>query len=106
LITLTPVAIDKVKSILAEQHENTALRIKVVSTGCSGFQYRMTLENESGSNDEVLDMDGLKLFIDKESLLYLRGTRVDYVDGDNGAGFKFENPNTKPACGCGETFEV
>jgi len=106
VITLTPVAIDKVKSVLAAQRENNALRIKVVNTGCSGFQYQMTLECKSGKNDEVLDMNGLKLFIDKESLLYLSGTRIDYVDGDNGAGFKFENPNTKPACGCGETFEV
>ncbi len=106
MITLTPVAVEKVKSVLADQEEYTGLRIKVVSAGCSGYQYQMTLENVSGKDDEVLDMDGFKLFLDKQSTLYLNGTRIDYVDGDNGTGFKFENPNIKPTCGCGETFEV
>ena len=106
MITLTPVAIDKVKSILAGQEDSDGLRIKVASAGCSGFQYRMTLEKEPGENDEVLDMDGLKLFIDKQSFLYLDGTSIDYIEGENGSGFKFENPNTQPSCGCGETFEV
>ncbi len=106
MITLTPGAIDKVKSVLADQEEYKGLRIRVVRTGCSGFQYQMTLENASGSGDEVLDMEGIKIFLDKQSTLYLNGTRIDYVDGENGAGFKFENPNTQPSCGCGETFEV
>ncbi|MBN2318211.1 MAG: iron-sulfur cluster assembly accessory protein [Acidobacteria bacterium] len=106
MITLTPVAIDKVKSILEGQEDNNGLRIKVVSAGCSGFQYRMTLEKESVEDDEVLEMDGLKLFIDKQSLLYLNGTKIDYIEGENGSGFKFENPNTQPSCGCGETFEA
>lgn len=106
MITMTPVAINKVKSILAGQGENDGLRIKVTSAGCSGFQYRMTLEKESGGNDEILEMDGLKLFIDRQSLLYLNGTRIDYIEGENGTGFKFENPNAQASCGCGETFEA
>jgi iron-sulfur cluster assembly protein len=106
MITLTPVAIDKVKSILAGQEENNGLRIKVASAGCSGFQYRMTLENESEENDEIFDMSGLKLFIDKQSLFYLNGTVIDYIESDNGSGFKFENPNRQSSCGCGETFEA
>jgi iron-sulfur cluster assembly accessory protein len=106
MITLTPVAIEKVRSILADQEENEGLRIAVVSAGCSGFQYQMTLDKESGADDEVIEMDGLKLFIDKQSLLNLSGTRIDYIENANGAGFQFENPNTQPACGCGETFEA
>lgn len=106
MVTMTPVAIGKVKSILDEQDENNGLRIKVLSAGCSGFQYKMTLEHASGKDDEVLELDGLRLFIDKQSLLYLNGTRIDYIDGEQGTGFKFENPNTQPSCGCGETFEV
>ena len=106
MITLTPVAIDKVKSLLSGQEENNGLRIKVASAGCSGFQYRMTLENESEESDEIFDMSGLKLFIDKQSLLYLNGTVIDYIESDNGSGFKFENPNSQSSCGCGETFEA
>ena len=106
MITLTPVAIDKVKSILSGQEEKDGLRIKVASGGCSGFQYRMSLEKESGSDDQILDIDGLKLLIDKQSLLYLNGTKIDYIENDSGSGFKFENPNTKSVCGAGETFEA
>ena len=106
MITLTPVAIEKVKSILADQEEHEGLRIAVVSAGCSGFQYQMTLDKESGADDEVIEMDGLKLFIDKQSLLNLSGTKIDYIENAHGSGFKFENPNTQSSCGCGETFEA
>jgi iron-sulfur cluster assembly protein len=106
MITLTPVAIEKVKSILANQEDNSGLRISVLSAGCSGFQYQMTLEKESGTGDEVLDMNGLTLFVDRQSFLYLDGTRIDYIEGENGTGFKFENPNAQASCGCGESFEA
>ena len=106
MITLTPVAVAKVKSILAEQSEEMGLRIAVVGGGCSGFQYQMMLDKEPQSDDKILDMDGLKVYVDTKSLLYLNGTKVDYVDGQNGSGFKFDNPNAKAACGCGETFEA
>ena len=106
MITLTPDAISKVKSILAERNEETGLRIAVIGGGCSGFQYQMTLDKEPQVDDKVLDMDGLRVFVDSRSLLYLNGTKVDYVDGANGSGFKFDNPNAKATCGCGESFEA
>jgi len=106
MITLTPGAITKVKSILAEQKEQAGLRIAVVEGGCSGFQYQMTLDKEPNSDDQVMDMDGLKVFVDTRSLLYLSGTKVDYVENPDGSGFKFDNPNAKASCGCGETFEA
>ena len=106
MITLTPVAIAKVKSILAERSQETALRISVVGAGCSGFQYQMMLDKEPRTDDQVIDMDGLKVYVDAKSLLYLNGTKVDYVDGSSGSGFKFDNPNAKAACGCGESFEA
>jgi iron-sulfur cluster assembly protein len=106
MITLTPVAIAKVKSFIEERKEESGLRIAVVGGGCSGFQYQMTLDKESLSDDEILDLDGLKVFIDKNSLLYLDGTKIDYVDSQDGSGFKFDNPNAKASCGCGETFEA
>ena len=104
--TLTPGAIAKVKSILADQKEEGGLRIAVVGGGCSGFQYQMTLDKEPNSDDKIMDMDGLKVFVDTRSLLYLNGTQVDYVDTPDGSGFKFDNPNAKASCACGETFEA
>ena len=106
MITLTPDAIARVKVILSEQKEEAGLRIAVLGGGCSGFQYQMTLEKESKEDDKVIDMEGLKVFIDSRSQLYLSGTEVDYIDGENGSGFKFDNPNAKQACGCGESFEA
>ncbi len=106
MITLTPEAIAKVKEILAERKEDAGLRIAIIGGGCSGFQYQMTLDKEPQANDQVTDMDGLKVFIDTKSLLYLSGTTVDYVNGSNGSGFKFDNPNSRDACGCGESFEA
>lgn len=106
MITLTPEAIAKVKGILTERKEEAGLRIAIIGGGCSGFQYQMTLDKEPQENDEVMDMEGLKVFVDTKSLLYLNGTTVDYVNGSNGSGFKFDNPNSREACGCGETFEA
>jgi iron-sulfur cluster assembly accessory protein len=106
MVTLTPDAITKVKAFLSEQKEEAGLRIAVLGGGCSGFQYQMTLEKEAKEDDQVIDMEGLKVFIDSRSMLYLNGTEVDYIDGENGSGFKFDNPNAKDTCGCGESFEA
>jgi iron-sulfur cluster assembly protein len=106
MVTLTTGAIAKVKSILAERNEDMGLRIAVVGGGCSGFQYQMTLDKEPRADDKILDMEGLKVYVDAQSILYLNGTKVDYVDGLNGSGFKFDNPNAQASCGCGETFEA
>ena len=104
MVTLTQTAVDKVKTILAERGETGGLRIAVVGGGCSGFQYQMTLDGEARPDDQIIEQDGLKVFVDNKSLLYLNGTNIDYVDGLTGAGFKFENPNAKGGCGCGESF--
>jgi iron-sulfur cluster assembly accessory protein len=104
MLTLTPTAIQKVKSILEERGEVAGLRIAVVGGGCSGFQYQMTLDKEANVDDKIIEQDGLRVFVDSRSLLYLTGTRVDYVETLTGSGFKFENPNVKGSCGCGESF--
>jgi len=107
-ITLTEKAKDKVKEILLDQPETFAgLRIQVVGGGCSGFQYRMGFDkNFNDQNDTVLEFEGLKVFIDKSSLLYMDGAEVDYIEGLHGAGFKFNNPNVSGSCGCGSSFSV
>jgi iron-sulfur cluster assembly protein len=104
MVTLTSTAIQKVKSILAERGEDAGLRIAVIGGGCSGFQYQMTLDKEANGDDKVIELDGLRVFVDSRSLLYLTGTKVDYVESLTGSGFKFENPNAKGSCGCGESF--
>jgi iron-sulfur cluster assembly protein len=104
MLTLTTTAVEKVKSILAERGEAGGLRIAVVGGGCSGFQYQMSLDKQAGDNDQVIEQDGLKVFVDSRSMLYLTGTKVDYVDGLTGSGFKFDNPNSRGNCGCGESF--
>ncbi len=106
-ITLTPSAVAKVKEIMAQQNPVPAgLRVGVVGGGCSGFSYSMSFENASGLMDKVFDMEGLKVFVDATSVMYLNGCRVDYVETLEGAGFKFENPNVKSTCGCGSSFSV
>jgi iron-sulfur cluster assembly protein len=106
MITLTASAIAKVKSILAERKEDSGLRIAVIGSGCSGFQYQMTLEKAPKEDDKILDMEGLRVFVDTRSLLFLNGTEVDFVNGPSGSGFKFDNPNAKTSCECGESFEA
>ena len=106
-VILTANAIAKVKEIMAQQDPVPAgLRIGVVGGGCSGFSYSMQFDNSAGMMDKVFDMDGLKVYVDATSIMYLNGCVVDYVETLEAAGFKFENPNVKSTCGCGSSFNV
>jgi len=106
-VTLTPSAIAKVREIMATQDPIPAgLRIGVVGGGCSGFQYSMSFENQSGMMDKVFTFDGLKVFVDATSAMYLKDCTVDYVETLEAAGFKFENAAVKSTCGCGSSFSV
>ena len=106
-VTLTPVAVGKVKEIMSQQSPVPAgLRIGVVGGGCSGFSYSMSFENGQGVMDKVYNFEGLKVFVDATSAMYLNGCVVDYVETLEAAGFKFENPNVKSTCGCGSSFSV
>src|SRR6202043_3085182 len=102
---LTPQDTPKVRENLATQDPLPAgLRIGVVGGGCSGFQYSMAFENQSGMMDKVFSFDDLKVFVDATSLMYLNGCTVDYVETLEAAGFKFENPAVKSTCGCRSSF--
>ena len=106
-ISLTSTAIAKVKEIMGQQNPVPAgLRVGVVGGGCSGFSYSMSFENASGLMDKVFEMDGLKVYVDATSVMYLNGCIVDYIETLEGAGFKFENHNVKSTCGCGSSFSV
>lgn len=106
-LTLTPVAAEKVMEIRkAEDIEDSySLRVKVMGGGCAGFQYDLFFD-EHAEGDNVFEVRGVKLVCDQMSFMYLMGTEIDYVEGLQGAGFKFGNPNTTGSCGCGSSFSV
>jgi iron-sulfur cluster assembly accessory protein len=107
LLNITPVAATKVNEIRdAEGIEtNMALRLRVVGGGCAGFSYDLYFD-EPAEVDRQFEVQGVKCVVDEMSLMYLVGTEIDYVEGLQGAGFKFQNPNVKSTCGCGSSFSV
>src|SRR5712671_6523004 len=107
MVNLTETAVTKVTEILGMQEPKPAgLRISVVGGGCSGFSYSMAFENQPNVLDKTYTYDGLKIFVDQASLLYLDGAEVDFVETLEGSGFKFSNPQVKSTCGCGSSFQV
>jgi iron-sulfur cluster assembly accessory protein len=107
MVNLTETAVGKVREILETQDPKPAgLRISVVGGGCSGFSYSMAFENAPGMLDKTYTYDGLKVFVDQASMLYLDGAEVDYVETLEGSGFKFNNPQVKSTCGCGSSFSA
>lgn len=113
MIALTPVARARAKEILEAQPEPKpeGIRVAVVGGGCSGFSYHMSFctktdKLKEGLEDDVLEFDGLKVFVDQMSAMYLDGVEMDYVETLEGSGFKFNNPHVKFQCGCGSSFSV
>ena len=106
-VTLTQRAAAHVRSLFERQgYADHALRIKVAGGGCSGLSYKLDHDAESNADDRVYEFDGLRVFVDLKSSLYLAGMTVDYSDDLLDAGFKFINPNAQHSCGCGESFSV
>jgi len=108
MITVTEQAGKKVQSLLeAEQKPTTGgLRIYASGGGCHGFPYGMSLEEQSGEEDTVIESGGVKVFVDPHSLPVLQGLEIDYIDSLQGAGFAIKNPNAKSSCGCGSSFSA
>jgi len=106
-VELTSVAATKVAEIRGEEgiEDSYALRVKVVGGGCSGFSYDLYFD-QAQDTDHHFESNDVALVCDQMSLMYLMGTTVDYVEGLQGAGFKFNNPNVKSTCGCGSSFSV
>lgn len=105
-ITMTPAAADHVRRFLANRGTGVGLRLGVRTSGCSGMAYVLEFADELGSDDQVFEEHGVKVIIDPKSLVYLDGTELDYTKEGLNEGFKFNNPNVKDACGCGESFNV
>jgi iron-sulfur cluster assembly accessory protein len=107
MVKITSLAATKVQEFLDQNGRPEAgLRVRVVGGGCSGFQYQLALDDAASDGDQVFEQNGIKLFVDPRSHLYLDGTEIDYVDDLMGSGFKFNNPNSTGSCGCGESFQV
>ena len=105
MITLTEPAALKIKTML-ESRDEIGVRPAVRGGGCSGFTYKLEFVSAKDAKDRVIEANGVTLYVDPKSYLYLMGTQIDYVDDLNQSGFKFVNPNAKRTCGCGESFSV
>jgi iron-sulfur cluster assembly protein len=110
MVTLQPKALEHVIGLMMESGitpDTHHLRVGVKGGGCSGLSYTMDFDDKIEDTDEVVEADGgLKVVIDRKSVLYLYGTQLTYSDGLNGKGFQWENPNASRTCGCGESFSL
>ena len=105
-ITLTEAAAQRVQKFLASRGKGVGLRLGVRTTGCSGLAYVLEFVDAIGVDDEVFEDHGVKVIVDKKSIVYLNGTELDFTREGLNEGFKFNNPNVKDSCGCGESFNV
>lgn len=105
-ITLTDKAARHVSNFLAKRGKGIGLRLGVRTTGCSGMAYKLEFADDSNPDDIVFESNGIKVLIDPKSLPYLDGTELDFAREGLNEGFKFNNPNVKDQCGCGESFNV
>jgi iron-sulfur cluster assembly protein len=104
-VVVSPRAADELRRIRTENSipEHHGLRIGVKGGGCSGMSYVLGFDEQPQETDHVLSSEGMSVFVDPKSLTSLSGTTLDYVDGDNGKGFVFENPNANHSCDCGQS---
>lgn len=105
-ITITEAAANRVQAFLANRGKGLGIRLSVRTSGCSGMAYEMEFVDEIQDGDQVFEDRGVQVVIDAKSLVYLDGTEVDYAREGLNEGFKFNNPNAKSECGCGESFNV
>jgi len=106
LITLTEKSATHVNRSLQKRGKGCGLRLGVRTTGCSGLAYQLEYVDEAVAEYQVFESHGIKIFVDQKSLAYIDGTELDFVREGLNEGFKFQNPNVKDECGCGESFRV
>lgn len=101
-ITLTSAAARALQNMFQERNldNSHSLRLYIAGRSCSGFQYGMSLDNETHETDTIFESEGIKIIIDEQSKLYMTGCTVDYIDNDQAKGFLIENPNQTPSCSC------
>jgi iron-sulfur cluster assembly protein len=107
VLRLSDAAATKLRELTKEEtNPNIGLRVYVYSGGCSGFRYGMMLEDQPTPEDNILEVNGTKVYVDGNSIPLLKGSEIDYVDTLMGAGFTVNNPNAVTACGCGSSFRT
>ena len=105
-ITLTQKAAAHVNRNLQKRGKGCGLRLGVRTTGCSGLAYELEYVDDVAPEDQMFESNGVKIFVDPKSLAYLDGTELDFVREGLNEGFRFNNPNERDKCGCGESFRV
>ena len=105
-ITMTDAAAERVKAFLENRGKGVGLRLGVKTSGCSGMAYVLEFVDEINDEDQVFEDHGIQVIVDAKSVVYLDGTELDYGKEGLNEGFKFNNPNAKAECGCGESFTV
>lgn len=105
-ISLTETAANRVRTFLQNRGKGIGLRLGIKTSGCSGLAYVLEFVDELNEDDEVFEQHNVKIIVDKKSLVYLNGTELDFTKEGLNEGFKFNNPNVKDQCGCGESFNV
>ncbi len=105
-ITMTEAAADRVRAFMDNRGKGIGLRVGIKTTGCSGLAYVLEFVDELNEDDETFEVDGVTLVVDAKSLVYIDGTELDFQKEGLNEGFKFNNPNVKGECGCGESFTV
>ena len=106
-VNLTEAAAEEVRKFMGSEEdlpETAGLRVRVVPGGCSGFQYSLNIEEATRAGDSIVELHGVRLFVDMFSGQYLNGVTIDYTTNVMGSGFTFENPNSTGSCGCGSSF--
>ncbi len=103
-IQVTPQAIQKIRQTFERERVFGGLRLGILGGGCSGLSYQFKFEAKPRERDHVFDFDGVQIFIDPKSLIYLRGLTLDYKESLMQSGFVFDNPNATKSCGCGTSF--
>lgn len=107
MVKLTSAAQNEVTRLIKENHlEESVLRMGVRGGGCSGLSYTLGFDKDTSDYDHVIELgEGVRVAVDMKSMLYLKGTEVDYTQDLLGGGFKFNNPNARKSCGCGSSFQ-
>lgn len=105
IVSLESGAVLRLKQI-TEENPGKVIRLSVETMGCSGNKYSIDLKDEPGPHDEVVEVDGVSLFVDPLSLMYVAGTKIDWQESRFSRGFVFDNPNETGTCGCGESFTI
>jgi iron-sulfur cluster assembly protein len=105
-VTLSETAAQHVANFIAKRGKGVGLRLGVKTSGCSGMAYKLEFADAANDEDIIFESHGVKVLVDPKSLPYIDGTELDYTKEGLNEGFKFNNPNVKDACGCGESFNV